>query len=393
MSEGYVGGIIESFLICPVLNLSRDTMRVAYIYDAVYPPVKGGVERRIYEIGRRLAKKHEIHWFGLDWGGTPEGITFHPVGRWENLYSRGKRSVGESVYFSLKLLYRFRGEYDLIDCQQFPYLSCFSIKLHSLSKKTPLVVTWHEVWGDYWMEYLGKAGVLGKLVENSMTRLTQNNVSVSRLTQRALALKGAMSALIPNGIDYEGIKGIPHHDEEYDVIFVGRLIPEKNVSLLLDALALLRYEIPDLKAVIIGNGPEKRKLEHYARRLGIHDNVIFKGFLESHEEVIAHMKAAKALVLPSKREGFGIVALEANAAGIPVVTVNYPMNAAKDLVVPGYNGIISEPSPNSLMESILMAMEDGRKMKRNCIKNAKKYDWNRIARMTERFYERVLDER
>ena len=42
-------------------------MRIAFIYDAVYPWIKGGAEKRIYEIGRRLAKKHEVHWYGIGW--------------------------------------------------------------------------------------------------------------------------------------------------------------------------------------------------------------------------------------------------------------------------------------------------------------------------------------
>ena len=52
--------------------------------------------------------------------------------------------------------------FDIIDCQQFPYFSCFSAKFLSTLKKIPLMITWHEVWGDYWYEYLGWKGFVGK---------------------------------------------------------------------------------------------------------------------------------------------------------------------------------------------------------------------------------------
>ncbi|AAL81342.1 MULTISPECIES: hypothetical protein [Pyrococcus] len=56
-------------------------MKIAYIYDTIYPFVKGGVEKRVYEIGRRLAKKHEVYWFSLNWNnnGDLKGIKLRTV--------------------------------------------------------------------------------------------------------------------------------------------------------------------------------------------------------------------------------------------------------------------------------------------------------------------------
>jgi len=367
-------------------------MRIAYIYDAVYPFIKGGVEKRVYEIGKRLAKKHEVHWFGLNWGDLRE-IKLHKVGQGLPLYFGNKRSISEAVYFAMKLLSKFKGEYDIIDCQQFPYLSCFSAKFHSTLKNTPLVITWHEVWGEYWEEYLGSLGVFGAQIEKLTSRLTGNNVSVSKLTQKRLHSLGVRSDFIPNGIDFEEIRKVKKANERYDVIFVGRLIKEKNVNLLLEALMKVKESIPDISAIIIGDGPEKSQLKKLALELGLSKNVTFIEFRESHDEVLSYMKSSKVFVLPSKREGFGIVALEANASGLPVVTLDYPMNASKELIIHGYNGFVSPPSPNSLAEYIEISLYTGKKLKRNCIKNAKRYDWDNIAELTEKFYERVSNER
>lgn len=73
-------------------------------------------------------------------------------------------------------------------------------------------------------------------------------------------------------------------------------------------------------------------MKKLTNELDLKGNVEFTGFLEDYQDVIAHMKSSKVLVLPSVREGFGMVVLEANACGVPVVVVDHPMNAAKDLV-------------------------------------------------------------
>ncbi|RLG32158.1 hypothetical protein DRN98_05680 [Methanosarcinales archaeon] len=139
-------------------------MKLAYIYDAVYPWIKGGAEKRIYEISKRLAERgHEVHWYGLKWWDgendiVQEGVYLHGIGRWDNLYVNGRRSIKEGLYFGIKTLTRLKGDFDIIDCQEAPYFPCFSAKVHSLLNKSKLVITWHEVWGDYWYEYLGRKG-------------------------------------------------------------------------------------------------------------------------------------------------------------------------------------------------------------------------------------------
>ncbi|MEM2276636.1 MAG: glycosyltransferase [Thermoproteota archaeon] len=81
-------------------------------------------------------------------------------------------------------------------------------------------------------------------------------------------------------------------------------------------------------------------MERLVEKLGLEKNIVFKGFLEDHDEVISYMKASKVFVLPSSREGFGIAALEANACGIPVITVKHDRNATCDLIKNGVNGFI-----------------------------------------------------
>jgi glycosyltransferase involved in cell wall biosynthesis len=97
------------------------------------------------------------------------------------------------------------------------------------------------------------------------------------------------------------------------------------------------------------------------------------------------------LILPSKREGFGIIAIEANACGVPVITLNNDMNAAKDLIFENNGWIINDDS-TELANIINNIIENGiDSYKRNiCREHAKKYDWNHITTQTGKYYLDIL---
>jgi glycosyltransferase involved in cell wall biosynthesis len=366
-------------------------MRIAYVYDAVYPWVKGGAERRIYELSRRLAARgHEVHCYGIKWWPQEkdivmEGVHLHGICAPRDLYSGDRRSIREAAVFASRCFTSLERDHDLLDCQAFPYLPCFPAKLHSL-RGPELFITWHEVWGDYWHEYLGGMGVIGRLVEMAVSRLTENNLAVSESTGRELQRLGARSVrVVPNGIDFRRIEKIRPSNVESDVIYVGRLVSHKNVDLLIRAIGNLRSEKSDLRAIIIGDGPERKRLESLARTLRLEGNLEFKGFLESYDDALALMKSSKVFVLPSTREGFGIAALEANACGLPVVTVKHRMNAVCDLVTKE-TGFVCAPSGEDLAGAIAAALEGNRNRRGRCVDQARAYDWEIICTLAENAY-------
>ncbi len=357
--------------------------------------MKGGVEKRIHEVSVRLADRgHEVHVYGMRcWDGPAtierDGVTLHGVCPGEGLYIDGRRTVPQALRFGSSVLRPLLASgADVIDCQNFPYFSCFSAKAASVLRGAPLVVTWHEVWGDYWYDYLGRRGVFGKAVERLAAGLSDHAVAVSPSTARALAALGVPGPVpvVPNGIDLARIAAVPPAAEEWDVIFTGRLIREKNVDLLLRALVGVREEVPDLRALIVGDGPERAALEALARDLGLAGAVRFTGFLPRYDDVIAAMKASRVFVLPSTREGFGIAALEAMACGLPVVTVDHPGNAARDLVVPGVNGYCSGLSAGELGEGILVGLDRAAELRDGCLRTAGGYRWEEIVRRIEVIY-------
>ncbi|HPS89509.1 MAG TPA: glycosyltransferase family 4 protein [Methanosarcina vacuolata] len=386
-------------------------MKIAFVYDAVYPWVKGGAEMRIHELGKRLsARGHEVHIFGVKWWEGEdtfdyEGMTLHGVCKARNLYVNGRRSISEAIIFAVKLFPELKKEnFDLIDVSVFPYFSCFTVKAVSILKKVPSVLTWHEVWDDYWYEYLGRAGICGLLVEKAVSKLSENNIAVSKWTKNRLerlGVPGEKIAVISNGIDLKRISGIESNwgelpvgpeNKAYDIIFAGRLIKEKNVDLLIKAVALLKADFPDLRCCIVGDGPERAALVELAKRRGVCENVEFAGFQE-YGALIGKIKASKVLVLPSSREGFGMVVIEAFACGVPVVTVKAKYNAAQGLVEDGIDGLIVGLEEREIAKAVAKMIGKTSKNKKTseaALRKAENYDWEEIVKNVQLMFEACI---
>ncbi|AGB01520.1 glycosyltransferase family 4 protein [Methanoregula formicica] len=378
-----------------------DRMKIAFVYDVIYPYVKGGVEKRVWELSRRLAARgHEVHIFGMKyWDGDDilkkEGVIIHGICAAQPLYSHGRRTKREALDVTVHLaLSLSSARVDIIDCQQFPFFPAITVRLVSTIRKIPSVITWHEVWGDYWREYLGSIGVLGKAVERFVASLKSPVISVSPTTSSRFRKEfGRQSdALLPNGIDIRHLNAITPAQESTDIIFVGRLIREKNADLLVQAIHLLVKEFPGIRLTIIGDGPERNAIATQVTNLSLEKHVRMYGFIQDHDEVIAKMKAAKVFVLPSSREGFGIAALEALGCGLPVVTIRHPANAVCDLISEE-NGFVCSPSPEDLAQGIRNALCNHELMQDACKASAEAYDWDHIVAKAERYYQSIAKKR
>ena len=374
-------------------------MKIAIIYDAIYPWVKGGVEKRVWELAVRLTHRgHEVHLFGMKfWDGEDiilrERVFLHGVCPAQKFYTGGRRSLWQAIYFSIRLLSPLmREKYDIIDCQQFPLLSCYSSWFVSRVRKIPLVITWYEVWDDYWYDYLGYKGLIAKQIERNIASFSCPAMSVSLLTAHRFrtTFTKSVDTVIPVGIDISKIRSIPPSTEESDIIFIGRLIKEKHVDLLVRAFGILSSGKPELRLLIIGEGPAQDAISNLIQELSLEDRISCRGFQDNHDEIIKLMKNSKVFVNPSTREGFGITALEALACGLPVVTIDHPANAIRDLITEK-NGFLCSLSPNDLADTILRALCQHTDMKDACIASAAPYDREQITSDVERYYQSVID--
>lgn len=355
------------------------------MYDAVYPWVTGGIERRVWALARRLADEHDVHWFGLHhWEGprvtSREGVTIHGVAPDYDLYVGDRRSIRAALGFAGRLVPAFLGErFDVVDCQTFPFFPSFPIVAHALAGRSSTVLTWHEVWGAYWREHLGLAGYAGQAVERAVARLPATHLAVSRPTADALRPFGPDARVVPNGVDPAAVAAVEPADRDVDVLFAGRLIPEKGVATLVRAMARLEGR----SCLVVGEGPERERLEGLAA--SCEAPVVFEGFLPGDDAILGLLKAAEVFVLPSRREGFGLTALEALACGTPVVTTDHPRNAATELVGPD-SGVVCDPTPAAVADGIRRARSCSAA---DCVAAAEAYDWDRVTDRMETVYEEV----
>ena len=375
-----------------------DRLRIAFVSDAVHPFNCGGKETRLREISTRLAARgHEVHIYTMRWwsDGPPttvlDGVTLHALCPLRPLYHHGRRSTRQAILFGLATLRMIGEPFDVMDVDHMPFFPLFSARLVCSVRRRPLLGTWHEVWGrTYWRDYLGRAGAFGALSERLAFRMPDRIVSNSPQTTARLLDRNVRRPIttVALGVDAEHIASVPAAGSMSDVIFAGRLLPNKNVSVLLDAISLLIPSRPGLRCLIVGEGPERQDLEARARRLAP-TNVEFIDFLPSHDDVIALMKGSKVFVLPSVREGFGLVALEANACGLPVVTIDHPDNASRHLVEHGCNGFVVPLDAGAIataIESCLEAVDSGSMSPATGIREGQ--HWSTVVDRLERvFYE------
>jgi glycosyltransferase involved in cell wall biosynthesis len=138
--------------------------------------------------------------------------------------------------------------------------------------------------------------------------------------------------MIPGGIDsrhYEPFDG----PKEFDLILVGRLSPEKRIDLFLEIVRDLKANVPNVSAVVVGEGEMRHDLQAQARALGVEECVRFVGL---QKDVASWLRKAKVFVLPSDTEGLALALVEAMMCGLPAVVSN--VGELGDLVKHGENG-------------------------------------------------------
>ena len=351
------------------------------------------------------ARGHEVTLFGMKhWEGQNivhrEGVRLWGMCPPKDLFINDRRSISEALYVGWRaLLVLPRERFDVIDCQNFPYFPCFSAKVASMLRRSRLIITWHEVWAQYWYQYLGRKGMLGAATERLAGKLAKVNLVGTRHNMEMLLSLGVkqdtITLLSIGGISLPDIERIRPSDKTSDVIFAGRLIKAKGVDNLLMALAYLKTSQTRANLSIIGDGPERAALEALSRKLGIQDDVQFHGNIEDDAEVISMMKSAKVFVYPASPEGgWSISIIEANACGLPAISFRSGKLGDNEVVVDGYNGLLAEQQvPDDLGAKIRLVLEQPplrTKLSQNALAFAQHQDWGHLTGVMEDCYSRAL---
>ncbi len=376
-------------------------LRILNLFDAIYPDSIGGIERRNYELATLLGGRgHEVTLAG--WAEREsfpaDGVRVLPVGRSRPLYERsGKRGLPATALFAREILRLDVKPYDLVETASVPYLHIPALALKCRALGKPLLVSWYEYWGAYWRSYVGGARApLFAAIEGAVAQLGAATTACSRLTSgRLVSVRvGSAPRLLPCGVFARRISAIADAwagDPGPPILYAGRLVREKRLDLALRAVALLGPRLSTGGALlrVIGDGPDRTRLEDLTRELGISNRIVFDGRLKTSQDVWTRYPSARIALQPSEREGFGLFPLEAMAAGIPVVHCESSQSALSELVRPGREGERTAAEPRALaavLERLLADVETRRTLGENARARALGYDWEVVADAVEDLY-------
>ncbi len=363
---------------------------IALVTDAIDPYHRGGKEQRYAELATRLAQRAEIHVYTMNWwqGDSPrvaDGVTYHAIAPLKPLYTQdGRRSIWQAIVFAFCCLRLIARQFDVIEADHMPYVQLFPLRLVATLRRKRLVVTWHECWGpDYWRTYLGRPGMVGWWLEYASMRIPDMIIAASRQTGDQLRelTRGKTEVIVAtNGIDLELVELAEPATDATDVVVVGRLLPHKRIDLLLEALAILHSQGQPLTARIVGTGPVLDSLKDHADALGLSDSVEFRQDIEGQNALYGVLKASRAAVFPTEREGFGIAVLEALACRVPVVTTSAPANYAQYLLHNAPDaGLVCEPTAPALAEAIAEILGWADERTSADADWLRQYDWNAVT--------------
>jgi glycosyltransferase involved in cell wall biosynthesis len=341
---------------------------LALVSDAIYPYNRGGKEQRYYEFTQRIADRAEVHVYTMHWWPGPrvlaeQAVTFHAISRLIPLYSKDcRRSISQAIVFAFGCMRLLSCRFDVLEADHMPYLQIPVLRIVTMLRRKRFVVTWHEVWGPaYWRQYLGPLGRVAWFIEWLAMRLPDHIIAASPQTaERLRSILGARTSITvaPNGIDLEAVNCALPSSATTDLVVVSRLLPHKRIDMLLDVVALLHARGFRVTCRVIGDGPERMKLQQKAIADGVADAVDFRHDVREQKDVYSLVKAAKIFVFPSSREGFGIAVLEALACGVPVVTTSAVDNLSQHLVARSLRGVVCAPSAAAMADAVSQLLSE-----------------------------------
>jgi len=370
-------------------------------------PEGGGAEFYMYKIAEKLSEEHEISVL------CAKKQEKHPLGSNErikiNILKHDFRISTTPVSLTLLkdiISFMKKNDFDLCNTNYylpyFPDMATIACKLCKL----PAIITWHN---DIYVK--GFLKIMATLYNYSLNKITLNLVDKiitpsPYCYRESHFLSGFREKLvwIPPGVDLEKYMNTPHipihkiykiPPDHKILLFVGvmnKSTSHKGVETLIRAFKNLKNSKTCL--IMVGKGNMIPHYKKYCEKLDIADKIIFTGFVK--EELLVNLyRNCNILILPSTtvQEGFGMVLIEANACGKPVI--GSKIGGIKYVIKDGETGLlVPAGDPKALAKAIMKLLEDeelakkmGSKGKKMVEKN---YTWDKAAKMTEKVYREVV---
>jgi glycosyltransferase involved in cell wall biosynthesis len=360
---------------------SLEGRNICVIYDCLFPLTHGGAERWYRVLVDQLvaAGASVTYLTRRQWDAdAPEwtGVKIVEVSRSSELYdAEGTRRTGPALEFGLGTftwMVRHRRDFDAVIVANFPFFSLLAVRGALVGARTPTFVDFFEVWStNYWKSYAGRTiGTLGAAIQRiciGVTRFAQVFTSEGARQLRSHGFRGdvaVLPGLLPSSRTEDRIST---QVDSPMVLFVGRHVKHKGVRQLPEILTAARQLIPTLKMTVVSDGPERIDVERTMHRLGLDDVVTFTGSV-SDESLRSYYEQASCTIVPSLREGYGLVVGESVSAGTPVVVAHNAENLATTLVESGVNGFVVEPTASAMAEGIAAVLQAGDALRQSALK-------------------------
>ncbi|MGH3782687.1 MAG: glycosyltransferase family 4 protein, partial [Pseudonocardiaceae bacterium] len=315
-------------------------------------PEAGGAERYMHEIARRWVRQGvKVTWFTARPEGTAahemiDGIVITRFGGPLSLYPLA----------ALRLL-RTHGTFDaVVDCQNgIPFFSPMFAEVG-----VPIVQVVHHVHQDQFAtRFTPPLAAAGRLLEGPVARSVYGSRAIAAVSpstrlelRRRLGFRGPVF-IVPNGtIEVPALTG--PRDPDPTISLVSRLVPHKRIDVLLGQVAAAARRIPRLRVDIVGDGPERARLNQLAVDLGLQTAVTFHGY---QPDVARDKLLSRAWVTTSTAaaEGWGCSVVEAAAWGVPCVALQAP--GIRDSVIDGRTGWLAK-RPQDFGAALITALDE-----------------------------------
>jgi len=347
----------------------------------VHHPQAGGAEVYMHRIAVRWAQAGAaVVWLTAAVPGRParevvDGVTVVRAGGPLSVYARTAFALRRSV-----------GEFDyLVDCQNgIPFFSPLFV-----DRAKPVVQVVHHIHQEQFGTRFGPVmAAVGRLLEGPVSRAVYRGrpvVAVSPSTREGvrhrLRMRGPIH-IVPNGLDATSPIRAPR-DPDPTIAVVSRLVPHKRVDLLLGQLVPVARAVPRLRVDVVGDGPERARLQGLAAELGLADVVTFHGFQPDHARD-ALLERAWLTTSTSDAEGWGLSIMEAAAHGVPTAALDVP--GVRDSVVPGRTGWLVGKAAD-FGQALIGALDElsddvrVRELTEACQAWARSFGWDRSAEL------------